>query len=80
MKKIVMTLCLLAITTGVVNAQPIKPQPPHKVVAPQHRVMPAPKPMPVVYQVPVQTPYYSNYNNSPYLTFTLGNIDVTLGL
>ncbi len=80
MKKVLVTLCLLAISTGVANARPIAPQPVHhKQPAPMQKVVPPPKPMPVVYQ-PVQVPAgYYGYSN-PSVTFSVGNVDVTLGL
>lgn len=82
MKKVLIILGLLVMTAGGSNANPM---PPHndyqKAPAPMHRIAPMPKPIPVVYQVPVQTPIYSNgYSNFPYVTFSLGNVDVTLGL
>lgn len=82
MKKVFIILGLMLITTGVTNASPIHHQQCYpKAPAPMHRIAPMPKPIPVVYQVPVQTPIYSNgYSNSPYVTFSLGNVDVTLGL
>lgn len=81
MKKILTILCLLVLSAGVANAQPMNA--PHHIKAPaQHKIHPAPKPVPVIYQVPIQqTPVYSNYyNNSPYVTFSLGNVDVTVGI
>ncbi|MCR5265351.1 MAG: hypothetical protein K6E29_02005 [Cyanobacteria bacterium RUI128] len=79
MKKILTILCLLALTTGAANAYPMH-KAPHKAPAPQHRVAPKP-PMPVVYQQPVYIPTYNGYGyNSPSVTFSVGNVDVTLGL
>ena len=82
MKNILTVLSLLVISTGVVNAQPFNgPQNHHKMPAPQHKIAPMPKPQPIVYQVPVQIPTYSNnYGNSPYVNFSLGNVDVTVGI
>ena len=81
MKKTLAILGLLILSSGIVNAQPLYAPHNHKTPAPQHRVAPQPKPMPVVYQVPVMIPNYSNsYNNSPYVTFSLGNVDVTVGI
>lgn len=82
MRKIVMTLCLLILTTGIATAHPMNAPHNHRMPSPApQRVSPPPKPAPVVYQVPVQLPNYSGcYNNSPYVTFSVGNVDVTLGL
>lgn len=65
------------ITTGVASASYHHPM--HKQ-APQ-KMLPPPKQPPVIYQIPQQTPVYSGCNeNSPYITFSVGNLDVTLGL
>ena len=82
MKKILALLCLLIISTGLVNANPIHTPKCHKNPVPQQRM--APPPQPVVFRTPVYVPAYNNgYNygyNSPSLTFSVGNVDVTLGL
>lgn len=79
MNKILSILCLLIITTGVVSAHPVTSNGyGHSHF--EHKEAPPPKPAPLVYQVPVKTPVYSEYNSSPYVTFFLGNIDVTLGI
>lgn len=78
MKKILTILTIMILTTGVVNANPIH-SPMHKSPAPYHRVFH--KPQPIVYQQPVCIPVYNSYGyNSPSLTFSVGNVDVTLGL
>ena len=79
MKKFLTILCLLVLTTGVANANPMH-KAPHMAPAPLHRVAPKP-PQPIVYQQPVYIPTYNCYGyNTPSVTFSLGNIDVTLGL
>ncbi len=83
MKKVLTLICLLVITAGVASAHPIVPQNPHKYTPVPKMAVPPPKPMPVA-QVPVPVPVYGNsygYGyNSPSVTFSLGNIDVTVGL
>ena len=83
MKKVLTLICLLVITTGVASAHPIVPQNHHKYAPAPQKAVPPPKPMPVA-QVPVLIPPYGNsygYGyNSPSVTFSLGNIDVTVGL
>ena len=80
MKKILTVLCLLVLSAGIANANPMHSQPPHKSPIPQHRVAPPP-PQPIVYQQPVYNSMYNGYGyNSPSITFSLGKVDVTLGL
>ena len=79
MKKVLTILCLLVLTTGAANASPKFTPAMHKAPAPYHRV--APKPQPIVYQMPVYVPVNSAYGYSnPSVTFSVGNVDVTLGL
>ncbi len=79
MKKILTVICILMITGGIVNAQPMKAPMNHQkpIVA---KPLPMPKPVPVAYKTPVQVPPYNYYGNTPSVTFSVGNIDVTLGL
>lgn len=80
MKKILTVLCLLALSTGIANAYPMNRPTPQKALSPHHRVVPQP-PKQIVYQQPVFIPAYNSYGyNSPSVTFSVGNVDVTLGL
>ncbi len=80
MKKILTVLCLLALSTGIANAYPMNTPIPQKTIAPHHRVVPQP-PKQIVCQQPVFIPAYNSYGyNSPSVTFSVGNVDVTLGL
>lgn len=81
MKKFILTMCLIAVTTGIANAGPIKhnhPAPNNHLPKAQKVVHKAPPAVPVVYQVPVQVPVYS----SGYPSVTLSNryFDLTVGL
>ncbi len=79
MKKVLSVICLLVISAGVVSAHPLTPQNPPRMMPSHQKGAFPPKPVPVVYQ-PVQVPSgYYGYSN-PSVTFSVGNVDVTLGL
>jgi len=79
MKKFVTLICLLTISAGIANAHPYTVQGHHKPLPTPQKIVHPPKPMPMANQYPA--PIYNSYGyNNPSVTFSVGNIDLTVGL